>query len=152
MVSASHAHYSLGDYKEASVSFKRGLDIEPGNASLSSALTNAEVRLKESEPQSDDISTPSTQPGPGPGGMDFGGITDMLRGMSGGGPGEGGGGGGMPDLSGLMNNPMMRQMAQQMMANGGLERLMQNPSVANMVGRSWLDDTLLAMTSHPHYI
>jgi small glutamine-rich tetratricopeptide repeat-containing protein alpha len=62
--------------------------------------------------------------------MDFSGMADMLRGMGGGGPG----GGGMPDLSGLLNNPMMAQMAQQMMTNGGLERLMQNPSVANMVG------------------
>lgn len=39
----------------------------------------------------------------------------------------------MPDLASLMNNPMMAQMAQQLMANGGLERLMANPSVANMV-------------------
>ena len=64
--------------------------------------------------------------------MDLGGIADMLRGAGGGGPGgEGEGGGG---LGGLLNNPMMMQMAQQMMANGGLERMMQNPSVANMVG------------------
>jgi small glutamine-rich tetratricopeptide repeat-containing protein alpha len=35
-----------------------------------------------------------------------------------------GGGGGMPDLASLMNNPMIMQMAQQMMANGGLESLM----------------------------
>ena len=65
--------------------------------------------------------------------MDFAGMADMLRGMGGGGPeGEGGGGG----LGGLLNNPMMMQMAQQMMANGGLERMMQNPTVANMVGHS----------------
>lgn len=40
---------------------------------------------------------------------------------------------GMPDLAGMMNNPMMMQMASQLMQNGGLERLMSNPSVANMV-------------------
>lgn len=61
---------------------------------------------------------------------DLGGMADMLRGMGG---GAGGAGGGMPDLASLMNNPMMMQMAQQMMANGGVERLMQNPAVANMV-------------------
>jgi small glutamine-rich tetratricopeptide repeat-containing protein alpha len=33
----------------------------------------------------------------------------------------------------MMNNPAMMQMAQQMMASGGLERLMSNPTVANMV-------------------
>ncbi|EGG10234.1 uncharacterized protein MELLADRAFT_103665 [Melampsora larici-populina 98AG31] len=43
------------------------------------------------------------------------------------------GGGGMPDLSALMNNPMMAQMAQSMMANGGLERMMQNPMVQQMM-------------------
>lgn len=62
--------------------------------------------------------------------MDLSGMADMLRGMGG-----GGSGGGTPDLSGMLNNPMMAQMAQQMMANGGLERLMQNPSVANMMNR-----------------
>lgn len=43
--------------------------------------------------------------------------------------------GGMPDLAGLLNNPAMMQMAQQLMQNGGLEGLMSNPSVANMVCR-----------------
>ena len=62
----------------------------------------------------------------------------MLRGMTGGGPGGGGGGGGGggDGLAGMLNNPMMMQMAQQMMANGGLERLMGNPAVANMVGHT----------------
>ena len=59
-------------------------------------------------------------------------MAEMLQGMGGGGPGGEGAGG----LGGLLNNPMMMQMAQQMMANGGLERLMQNPSVANMVSHS----------------
>jgi len=54
------------------------------------------------------------------------GMADMLRNL-------GGGGSGMPDLGSIMNNPMMMQMAQQMMANGGMEKLMQNPSVADMV-------------------
>ena len=59
----------------------------------------------------------------------------MLRNFGGAGAGgaPGGGAGGMPDLGSLMNNPMMMQMAQQMMANGGLERLMSNPGIANMV-------------------
>lgn len=61
----------------------------------------------------------------------MGGMADMLRGMGMG--GGGGGAGGMPDLASLMSNPMMMNMAQQMMANGGLQGLMQNPAVANMV-------------------
>ncbi len=50
-----------------------------------------------------------------------------MRGMGGGGAGGG------PDLASLMSNPMMRQMAEGLMKDGGLERLMQNPAVANMV-------------------
>jgi small glutamine-rich tetratricopeptide repeat-containing protein alpha len=57
----------------------------------------------------------------------MGGLAETLRNMG------GGGAGGMPDLASMMNNPAMMQMAQQMMANGGLERLMSNPGVANMV-------------------
>ena len=44
----------------------------------------------------------------------------------------------MPDIASLLQNPMMMQMAQQMMANGGMERMMQNPAVANMVSASTL--------------
>lgn len=55
-------------------------------------------------------------------------VEEMMRNMGG-----GGGAGGMPDLASMMNNPMMRQMADSLMANGGMERLMQNPAVANMV-------------------
>ena len=90
---------------------------------MKSGLQNSEARIAPSEP----AEAPATT-----GGMpDLGGMADMLRGMGGG--AGGGAGGGMPDLASLMNNPMMMQMAQQMMANGGIERLMQNPTVANMV-------------------
>ena len=58
-----------------------------------------------------------------------GGMPDMsaLAGMF------GGGGGGMPDLASFMQNPQLMQMAQSMMADGGLERMMQNPTIRNMV-------------------
>jgi small glutamine-rich tetratricopeptide repeat-containing protein alpha len=64
-------------------------------------------------------------------------MADALRNM--------GGGGGMPDLASMMNNPAMMQMAQEMMANGGLERLASNPAVANMVSDIELCDTLLTL-------
>lgn len=62
----------------------------------------------------------------------MGGMADMLRNMGMGG-GAGGGAGGMPDLASMMSNPAVMQMAQQMMANGGLDGLMGNPAVQNMV-------------------
>lgn len=46
-----------------------------------------------------------------------------------------GGAGGMPDLASMMNNPQMMAMAQSMMANGGLERLMSNPAIRGMADR-----------------
>ena len=45
-------------------------------------------------------------------------MSDMLRGMSG-----GAGGAGAPDIMGMMQNPQLMAMAQNMMANGGLENL-----------------------------
>ncbi|KAI0639065.1 hypothetical protein C8Q77DRAFT_1213745 [Trametes polyzona] len=139
-----HAHYSLGDFKEAAAAFRRGLEVDPNNASLKSGLQNAEARIVPDDDTYDDM--PPLDPAPargagaggnadagaGAGGM--AGMAEMLRNMGMGG-GGGGGAGGMPDLASLMNNPMMMQMAQQMMQNGGLERLMQNPSVANMMNR-----------------
>jgi len=55
------------------------------------------------------------------GGNPMAGLANLMGGMGG-----GGGGGGMPDLSSIMNNPAIMSMAQQMMANGGLERMMGN--------------------------
>jgi small glutamine-rich tetratricopeptide repeat-containing protein alpha len=61
----------------------------------------------------------------------------------------GAGAGGMPDLAGMMNNPAMMQMAQQMMANGGMERLMSNPAVANMVNYIESDRCVIALLILP---
>ncbi len=83
--------------------------IDSSNANLKQGLQLAEARIPVDE--TDELSTDSsTAPGANAGGI-----------------------GGMPDLASLMNNPMMAQMAQQLMQNGGMERLMSNPSVANMV-------------------
>jgi small glutamine-rich tetratricopeptide repeat-containing protein alpha len=108
---------------------------------LKSGLKNAEARIVPEDDDDDDDGPPplipdvdsNTSPAPG-----LGNVSDMLRGFGGGGaPGGGGpGAGGMPDMANLMNNPMMAQMAQQMMGDGGMARLMQNPSVLNMV---WSD-------------
>jgi small glutamine-rich tetratricopeptide repeat-containing protein alpha len=127
----------LGDYKAAAAAFKKGVELDPTNANLKSGLQNAMDRLP-SEDDDDgppplvpegDIPLSNSRAGPGAGAAGLGGMADMFRNMGG-----MGGAGGMPDLASLMNNPMMMQMAQQMMANGGMERLMSNPNVANMVG------------------
>ncbi|KZT65585.1 hypothetical protein DAEQUDRAFT_519769 [Daedalea quercina L-15889] len=125
-----HAQYCLGSFKDAAAAFRRGLELDPSNASLKSGLKNAEARIA---PDDNDI--PSLEPetvgsNTDAAGAGMGGMADMLRNL-GAGAGEGGG----MDIASLMNNPMMMQMAQQMMGNGGLERLMQNPALANMMNR-----------------
>lgn len=98
---------------------------------MKTGLQNSETRIASDgdaappRPTSSSNSPPGAGPIPG-----LGGMADALRNLGGAGAG---GAGGMPDLAGMMNNPAMMQMAQQMMANGGLERLMSNPAVANMV-------------------
>ncbi|KAG2350701.1 hypothetical protein BDR05DRAFT_40507 [Suillus weaverae] len=140
-----HAQYTLGDYKAAAAAFKKGVELDPTNANLKSGLQNAMHRIPSEDDDEDDdgdgppplvpegdIPLSDTRAGPGAGAAGLGGMADMFRNM--GGMGGAGGAGGMPDLASLMNNPMMMQMAQQMMANGGMERLMSNPNVANMSG------------------
>ncbi|KAJ7071445.1 putative stress-induced protein STI1 [Mycena amicta] len=117
-----HAQFCLEDYSAAADAFERGLKLEPNNQGLRSSYENAKSRIVSS---SDSNSTSPASRGAGGGG----GIADLLAGMG------GGGGGGTPDLASLMNNPQMMAMAQQMMANGGLENLMSNPNVANMMNR-----------------
>lgn len=116
----------MGDYSAAADAFKRGIEVDPSNANLKAGLTNAEARIETIQPTSPPTSASGVA---SPGG---GGLADMLAGL-GGGAGGGGGGGGMPDIAAMLQNPMMMQMAQQMMADGGMERMMQNPAVANMV-------------------
>lgn len=117
----SHAQYTLGDYSAAALAFRRGLELDPSNANLKSGLANSEERISEdvsgSPPLIPDDTTQSRS-APSAGGMpDLSRMADMMRGMG------GSGGGGMPDLSSLLNNPALMEMANNMMANGGLENL-----------------------------
>lgn len=124
----SHAQYTLGDYSAAASAFRRGLELDPSNANLKSGLTNSEDRISTDDGPPplvpDENSVPSQSPGlplnPGEnlGNMaGMAGMADMFRNMG------GTGGGGMPDIMSMMQNPQMLAMAQNMMANGGLENL-----------------------------
>ena len=120
-----HARYSIGDYPAAADAYRRGLELEPNNVTMQDGLRNAEAQSTDAD---EDMATPSAASAGG-----LGGLADTLRNLGGGGAGGASGAGGMPDLASMMNNPAMMQMAQQMMANGGLERVMSNPTVTNMV-------------------
>lgn len=116
-----HAFYCKEDYNSAVTAFQDGLDVDPNNVNLKTGLENAKTRAGSAS------ATRTASPPFGSGMPDL----SSLAGMFGGGGGSGRGA--MPDLATLMNNPALMSMAQNMMANGGLERLMQNPAIRNMV-------------------
>ncbi|KAI5991526.1 putative stress-induced protein STI1 [Pisolithus albus] len=144
-LSSRHAHYTLGNYRAAADAFQKGTELDPTNDNLKSGLKSALERVSDDDSPPplipEDQLRPSSPPSAstrgaggrtGTGGLpNMAGLADMFRNM--GGAGGAGSGGGMPDLASMMNNPMMMQMAQQLMANGGLEQMMSNPAVANMV-------------------
>ncbi len=95
---------------------------------MKTGLQNSEARIASDGDAAPPREASSSNSPPGAGAdAGAGGLADALRNMG------GAGAGGMPDFASMMNNPAMMQMAQQMMANGGLERLMSNPAVAGMV-------------------
>ena len=121
----------------AATAYRRGLELEPNNAAMKTGLRNSEnAQTTDDDGDAAPPSAASSNPLADAGAGGLGGLADTLRNMGGAGAGASAGAGGMPDLASIMNNPAMMQMAQQMMANGGVERLMSNPTVANMVSLS----------------
>lgn len=125
-----YAHFALGQYQDARDGFEKGLTLDPSNQAMKTALENTKNLLGPDSPPIPPSQTPPTRSAGANASVPN--LEEMMRNMGGGGAGAGSGAGGMPDLAGMMNNPMMRQMADSLMANGGMERLMQNPAIANM--------------------
>ncbi|KAH9081846.1 putative stress-induced protein STI1 [Lactarius deliciosus] len=124
--------YSRLGCRAPPAAYRRGLDLEPNNVAMKTGLQNCEARIASDGDAGPPRAAPSSNSPPSAGaGPSAGGLADALRNMG----GAGAGAGGMPDIASMMSNPAMMEMAQQMMANGGLERLMSNPAVANMMGR-----------------
>jgi small glutamine-rich tetratricopeptide repeat-containing protein alpha len=120
------AKYVLGDAKGAMDAYKAGMDAEGGGSDV--MRKGYETAKKKYEEEGGDVGAPEASrgaPGAGAGGMpDLSSLAGMLG---------GGGGGGMPDLGSLMQNPMMRQMAQNLMSNPDMmNNLMSNPRIAEM--------------------
>jgi small glutamine-rich tetratricopeptide repeat-containing protein alpha len=75
--------------------------------------------------------SPSASATPPAGGMPD--LSSLLGSLGGAGRGGGGGGsGGGPDLGGLLNNPMLMNMAQQMASSGAFNDIMNNPRMRDM--------------------
>lgn len=130
------AKYVLGDAKGAMDAYKAGMDAEGGGSEV--MRKGYETAKKKFEEEGGDVAAAAadaTRGMPGGGAAGAGGMPDLsgLASMLGGG---GGGGGGMPDISSMMQNPMVRQMAQNVMQNPDMLRnIMSNPQVAQMAER-----------------
>ncbi|KAG8626077.1 hypothetical protein KVT40_006478 [Elsinoe batatas] len=124
------ALFALGDAKGSMEAYKKGIDAEGngGSEAMKRGYETAKRRVDE-EGNVDELETSRGGPGAGGGMPDLSGLASMLG-------GGGGGAGGMPDLAGLMNNPMMRQMAQNLMSNPDMmNNLMNNPQLRDMANR-----------------
>ena len=130
------AKFALGDAKGSMDAYKQGIDAEGDAASeaMKRGYETAKKRVEEEGGKVDDIDSTTqskdTSSATGSGGPDLAGLASMLGG------GGGGGGGGMPDLSQMMQNPMLRQMAQNVMSNPNmLNNIMNNPGLRDMAQR-----------------
>lgn len=145
------AQYALGNAKEAMEAYKKGMEVEGAQPSeaMKRGYETAKKRVEEELENSISTTEPATeQPAESAArgtGAGAGGLPDLASMF----------GGGMPNISemmnnpqvmqaaqslmsnpgameGLMNNPMLRQMAQGMGGEGGLEGLMNNPALQNI--------------------
>lgn len=126
------ALFALGDAKGAVEAYEKGIEAEGngGSEAMKKGLETAKRKVEEearANGGNEDDDEESSRGAGGAGGLpDLGGLSSLL----------GGGGGGMPDLGSLMQNPMMRQMAQNLMSNPDMmNNIMNNPQLRDMAGR-----------------
>lgn len=120
--------FALGDAKGAVDAYQKGIDAEGngGSDAMRRALETAKKKLQESEPSETNVPETSRE-SPSSGMPDLSSLASMLGG------GGGSGGGGMPDLSSIMNNPMLSGIAQNLMSNPEMmNSLMNNPRLRQL--------------------
>ena len=142
------ARFALGDAKGSMEAYEQGIKAEGngGSEAMKKGFETAKKRVEQEAASAEEGTSPdidgtgaarsSSPPAASAGGQ--GGMPDLgsLASMLGGGGGGQGGGGGMPDLSAIMQNPMMRQMAQNLMSDPNMmNNLMNNPQLRNMADR-----------------
>lgn len=135
------AKFAMGDARGSAEAYEKGIEYEGngGSDAMKRGLETAKkevAKMEEAEedmPQDDVDDASSTGRGAAGGGMpDLASLAGMF---GGGGAGGGGGGGGMPDLAGLMSNPMFAGMARNLMSNPeALTGIMNNPRIQEMMG------------------
>lgn len=125
------AKYALGDAKGSMAAYQSGIEAEGngGSVAMRKGFETAKRKAEDEGVLDDDEEAGDAIGARGASGA--GGMPDLssLAGMF------GGGGGGMPDIGAMMQNPMMRQMAQNLMSNPEMmSGLLNNPALKNMMG------------------
>ena len=133
------ARFALGDARGSMEAYSKGIEFEGNGGSDAMKKGYETAKRKVEESSGDDVGARDAGGmASGAGGMpDLASLASMLggggRGGGAGAGGEGGGGGGMPDLAGIMNNPMFANMAQKLMSNPDMmNNLMSNPRLREM--------------------
>ncbi|CAG7560336.1 unnamed protein product [Fusarium equiseti] len=130
------ARFALGDARGAMEAYDRGIQHEGngGSDAMKKGYETAKRRVQEMEAEEDSLprASPSAGNDANAGGMpDLGNLASMF-----GGGGAGGGAGGMPDLGSIMSNPMFANMAQKLMSNPDMmSNLMNNPRLRDMANQ-----------------
>jgi small glutamine-rich tetratricopeptide repeat-containing protein alpha len=131
------ARFALGDAKGAMEAYGQGIEAEGNGGSqvMRRGYETAKKKVEEEEGKATADSVEETARSPLGAGAGAGGMPDLssLASMLGGG---GGGGGGMPDFSQMMNNPMMKQMAENIMSNpDAMNNILSNPRLREMASQ-----------------
>ncbi|KAK3984738.1 small glutamine-rich tetratricopeptide repeat-containing protein 2 [Cladorrhinum sp. PSN332] len=137
------AKFALGDAKGSMEAYQKGIEYEGNGGSDAMRKGYDTAKRRVDELAADEApATTGTRSAPGAGGggglPDLSSLAGMFGGGGGGGGGggRGGGGGGMPDLSSIMSNPMFASMAQNLMSNPDMmANLMNNPRLREMANQ-----------------
>lgn len=127
------ARFVLGDAKGSMEAYEKGIEYEGNGGSevMKKGYKTAKEKVEDEEKNEkvEDQAAGSVRSGPAGGGA--GGMPDLsaLAGLMGGGAGGGAG----PDLSSIMSNPMFASMAQNLMSNpDAMKDIMNNPQIRQM--------------------
>lgn len=118
-----HAKFLTGDAKGAMEAYKHGSELDPSSELMKKGYETAKKKFEETGGENSQSARSNSS---GLGGLpDLGGLMNSF----GSGSGDSSGG---PDLSSLMQNPAIMQMAQQFMQSGAMDNIMGNPDVQRM--------------------
>jgi small glutamine-rich tetratricopeptide repeat-containing protein alpha len=120
------ARFALGDAKGSMEAYQKGIEYEGngGSDAMKKGYETAKKRVAELEAGGDSEDEDVAERGTG----GAGGMPDLSSMF--------GGGGGMPDFNSIMNNPMFASMAQNLMSNPeAMSNIMNNPRLREMANQ-----------------